>query len=293
MGTAFILNNQSNVLTIGGSSGEIKLARGSASTNTVVPFRFQAETTGTAAAGLGPGISFQGETTTTAEQDMGSVDVIWTTATHASRTADMVFTLVNNAAAAAEKFRIYANGRAMVGGGTNEASAALQVTSTTGGFLGPKGTDANMTSISSPVEGLEFWNTTIKGKCVYNGTGWHRLSCAQTPTVTIGTGAGTGATASVVGTDLAGVITITMGTTPVANVTVVTLDFHTDYNIVPKAVSLTGGDEDAATQLSTNTRNWFCDKTAITVDEFIIKSGSVPSAFGSGTVLEIFYNVGQ
>jgi hypothetical protein len=206
----------------------------------------------------------------------------------------MVFNTVNSAVVG-EAFRLYGNKRAMVGGGTNEASAALQVNSTTGGFLGPKGTNAQMLAIASPVEGLEFHNTTIKGKCVYDGTNWQRLSCAQTPTVAVGSGAGTGASASVVGNDLGGVITVTAGTSPATNATVVTLTFHTEYHLKPRAVSVTAANDATGTILYSAGANrvWFCDESSVSTTQFIIKSGSAGNNAANGTTYKIFYNVSQ
>ena len=310
----YTINPGTNSLTLGGGSGGVVIGgtagsgniqvysstgnitsiRETSTTNSTIGVGITARSTGTPAAGFGPKLNFYSESNNTLDRDAGVIEWPWTTATDGTRTTDGVFSTVNSGTTA-EAFRIYGNKRAMVGGGTNQASAAFQVNSTTGGFLGPKGTDAEMLAIATPTEGLEFWNTTIKGKCVFNGTDWERLSCAQTPTVTVGGGAGGGASASVVGNDLAGVITITCGTSPTANSTVVTLDFHTDYDLKPRAVTLTGANENAVLILyqSGFTRTWYCDESAITVDEFIIKSGSVNNSAVNGSVYKIFYNVGQ
>lgn len=65
---------------------------------------------GTAAAGLGISVLFNGHTTTTADQNMARISAIFTDATHATRTADVVISTVNNAAALAEKFRVVSTG---------------------------------------------------------------------------------------------------------------------------------------------------------------------------------------
>jgi len=62
--------------------------------------------TGTAAAGFGARLNFQLESSTTNNQDAGSVDIVWTTATHASRTSTMIFNGVNNAGAMGEMARL-------------------------------------------------------------------------------------------------------------------------------------------------------------------------------------------
>ncbi len=64
--------------------------------------------------------------------------------------------------------------QAQVGIGTAspEASAQLDVNSTTKGFLPPRMDSTERNAIVSPVEGLTIYNTTIKAFQVYNGTAW-------------------------------------------------------------------------------------------------------------------------
>lgn len=61
-------------------------------------------------------------------------------------------------------------------GGTNpmEASAALEVESTTQGFLIPRMTTAQRTAIVTPAAGLQVYDTDIKDVWLYNGTTWVR-----------------------------------------------------------------------------------------------------------------------
>lgn len=68
------------------------------------------QSTGTPVAGLGSGILFNINSSTTADQNAAQVATVWTDATHASRTADIVFNQVLNGAALAETFRIKASG---------------------------------------------------------------------------------------------------------------------------------------------------------------------------------------
>lgn len=64
--------------------------------------------TGAAAAGFGARMNFQLESSTTDNQDAGAFDVIWTTATHASRTSAVLVAGVNNAGALGEMARFAA-----------------------------------------------------------------------------------------------------------------------------------------------------------------------------------------
>lgn len=61
------------------------------------------------------------------------------------------------------------------GSSSTNASAILQVESTTKGFLPPRMTTAQRNAISSPAEGLMVWDTTIKGVFVFDGTNWVQL----------------------------------------------------------------------------------------------------------------------
>jgi hypothetical protein len=66
------------------------------------------------------------------------------------------------------------SGSGVVGIGTStpEATAALDITSTTKGFLPPRMTETEMLAITTPVEGLMVYNTSAKLPLYYNGTMW-------------------------------------------------------------------------------------------------------------------------
>jgi hypothetical protein len=64
-------------------------------------------------------------------------------------------------------------GKFLLGGGTQDASAKMQLNSTTEGFLPPRMTNTQRSSISSPAIGLMVYCTdTIEGLYVYKSTGW-------------------------------------------------------------------------------------------------------------------------
>ncbi len=71
-----------------------------------------------------------------------------------------------------------------VGIGTSDpdASAQLEMSSTSGGFLPPRMTTAQQDAISDPAEGLIIYNTDTRSIRVYNGTNWqsiNRQSCGD------------------------------------------------------------------------------------------------------------------
>jgi hypothetical protein len=73
------------------------------------------DSTGTAAAGFGAATKYQLESSTTAAQDAAQVAALWTTATHASRTAELTFSTVSNAGSLTERVRVKADGLGFAG----------------------------------------------------------------------------------------------------------------------------------------------------------------------------------
>jgi hypothetical protein len=57
-----------------------------------------------------------------------------------------------------------------------DASAALQVDSTTQGILLPRMPQAQITAIASPAAGLLVYNTDLQCPCFYDGIGWRKVS---------------------------------------------------------------------------------------------------------------------
>lgn len=125
------------------------------------------------------------------------------------------------------------------------ASAVLDIVSTTKGFGLPIMTSAQKEAIGSPRQGLEVFDTDLDGKCLYDGTKWVRLSQESTPSVAVDAGAGTGATVSVVGNDIEGMITLTGGTGATASATVFTLTFFDSYTTAPHGVIISESNQKA------------------------------------------------
>src|SRR6186997_1764089 len=63
-------------------------------------------------------------------------------------------------------------------GSSAEASAMLDVKSTTKGFMMPRVTSAQRTTIASPVLGLLVFDTDTKTIWAYNGSSWSNLTSA-------------------------------------------------------------------------------------------------------------------
>ncbi len=73
---------------------------------------------------------------------------------------------------------VFENGGLLIGGAaaSGNTSAAIEVISTTKGFLPPRMTNAQILLIATPAAGLMVYNTDISTPCFYDGTAWKRLS---------------------------------------------------------------------------------------------------------------------
>jgi len=79
-------------------TGNFTVMSSNAATNSLVPVaRLGVNSTGTAADGFGASLSWSAETSTTNDVETGRINVFWTTATHASRTSAISWSVVNNA----------------------------------------------------------------------------------------------------------------------------------------------------------------------------------------------------
>lgn len=149
-------------------------------------------------------------------------------------------------------------------------------------------TSTQKEGIASPANGREVWDETLLGKCVYDGTKWLRLSQKSAPTIAVGSGAGTGATVTVDGNDIEGIITLTAGTSPTASATVFTLTFFDSFSTAPKGVMLVGASETVAT-LPAGRQPFFLSVSTTT---FVIENADA-NGLVSATVYKYVYRVIQ
>lgn len=119
------------------------------------------------------------------------------------------------------------NGAPSLFGINNDApSVALDCTLNTSAVGLPIGTTAQRPALNGALRG----NSTILGLEYRYGGFWHRLTSQATPTYTVGAAAGTSATGSVTGNDLAGQITFTTGATGLSTGTVFTVTFAQQHD---------------------------------------------------------------
>ena len=88
---------------------------------------------------------------------------------------NFVFMTTNNSYAYAERMRLTADGQLGIGTTTPDASAALEVNSTTRGFLQARMSTTEMNAIINPATGLSVYNTDVNAMCYYNGNEWDCL----------------------------------------------------------------------------------------------------------------------
>ncbi len=120
----------------------------------------------------------------------------------------------------------------------------------------------------------------------------HIIGLTSAPTISLGASLGTGGTASISGTDLAGTITLNIGTSPPVTTPGIaaTVTFNTVYSVAPKSIVLTSANEFA--QESYFNGGWFVDVASITTSEFKVYSYSRGNAYPN-TTMKFFYQVLQ
>lgn len=114
---------------------------------------------------------------------------------------------------------------------------------------------------------------TLTGNLVVsaNVSAFHLIGSSTGPSIAAGTGAGTGPTISINGTDAAGVLNITTGSTPAASATVATITFNAAYGTAPFVV-LTPAD--AVTAALSGNEQVYIDFASTTTALFVLKIGS-------------------
>ena len=133
-------NMAMNNLTI---SGQLVVSNSPLTSNTNVAgttgaqnaFTLSTTTNGVAAATFGPRLRFQAESASGTTRDAAAIDAVWTDATDATRTADIVFNTVSSAGALTERMRLSSQGNLT-------ASGDIEATDSTKGVIlkSPNGT---------------------------------------------------------------------------------------------------------------------------------------------------------
>jgi uncharacterized membrane protein len=98
------------------------------------------------------------------------------------------------------------------------------------------------------------------------------LGGAGTPTIAAGTGAGTTPTVAVTGSDRAGLISVTTGTSPAASAIVATVTFSVAFGAAPRAVILCPAGPNSAAL--SGVAAVYLDSASTTTAHFVLKVGS-------------------
>jgi hypothetical protein len=89
---------------------------------------------------------------------------------------NLVFASNANGQAAVERMRIESSGNIGIGTASPNASAILDVQSTTKGVRMPNMTTTQKNAIASPAAGLMVFDTTLSKLCVYSGAAWQTIT---------------------------------------------------------------------------------------------------------------------
>jgi hypothetical protein len=108
---------------------------------------------------------------------------------------------------------------------------------------------------------------------------------AGTPTIAAGSGAGTGPTVSISGTDRSGSITVTTGTSPAASAVIATVTFGQPFGVAPSGVLISSANA-ATAALSAAGIAW---GDTLTTTTWALNSGS--SALAASTTYKWYYRV--
>ena len=110
----------------------------------------QSNSSGTAAAGFGAGLLFQGESSTTNNRDMAKIAPIWTTATDGSRKSNVIISAVESGALyEAVRFGTTNYGMILGAGATEYTDGGINVASTFNIYGGSSAVNITNTSTSS------------------------------------------------------------------------------------------------------------------------------------------------
>src|ERR1035437_704222 len=145
----------------------------------------------------------------------------------------------------------------------------------------------NIVPVAVVVTGVTTITSIADARTPWFSRGGHSLAGVGTPTIAAGPGAGTTPSVAVAGSDQAGLITITTGTTPTASAVVATLTFGQAFAATPRAVNLIPASSTAA-GLSGSAQVW-PDAAGLSTTAFTLNVGG--TALTAATTYKWFYTV--
>jgi len=108
-------------------------------------------------------------------RDSGNIKLLKENGTSGNYASYMSFSTRPNGGAVTEAMKITSGGNLLVGTTTSNASAKVQIDSTTQGFLPPVMTTTQKNAITSPATGLIIFDSTLGKLCVFSTT-WQTIT---------------------------------------------------------------------------------------------------------------------
>jgi hypothetical protein len=135
----------------------------------------------------------------------------------------------------------------------------------------------NIVALATVLAGASTITTINDQRSPWTAKGGHLHLGVGSPTIAASPGAGTSPTVSLVnGSDQAGLITLTTGTSPAASSVVATLTFGLTFFLVPRSVILTPAN--AATSALSGAGQVWANSAGVTTTQFTLNSGTTPLA---------------
>jgi hypothetical protein len=179
------------------------------------PVKIQHTTSGTPALGIGSGLEFITETSASNNETGMQIEAVTTDVTATSEDFDFVLKLMQNGAAAAERFRIHSGGNGTLVGNFAVNGGAITTSATTGTVFNATATTVSVGGVATQ---LNLAHNTAAAQTVNLGTGSTGAStynlgtgataAATTKTVNVGTGGAASSTTNVnLGSANGGIVT--------------------------------------------------------------------------------------
>lgn len=166
------------------------------------------------------------------------------------------------------------------------ASFALTASATNALYLTDSGTlttsttgfpaTGNIIRLALAVVGASTITSIADARAWALSLGGHVHWGVGTPTIAAGAGAGTGPTLAITGSDQAGVITVTTGTSTTASSVLATVTFGQAFSVAPRAVILTPAGANAAALSGAGKA--YVDAAATATTTFALKAGTTALA---------------
>lgn len=181
-------------------------------------------------------------------------------------------------------------GNLLLGTTTNDASALLNMVSTSKGFLKPRMTTTQRDAITSPATGLEIFNTTTGVPNYYNGSAWTATgtgsgTVTSVAALTLGT-TGTDLSSTVANGTTTPVITLNVPTASATNRGALSSTDWSTFNGKQAALSGTGFVKISGTTISYDNSTYLTTASAASTYQPLLSltTSYIPKATGTSTL---------